>query len=366
MMKTPFTLSIASAVVLSAAAVYGQAAEGTRGVEQTTVYRSGEDGYHTYRIPAMAVTTKGTILAFCEGRKNRRNDWGDVDIVLKRSTDDGKTWSEQILVTEEGTKRIGCPTPIVDRNTGAVHLAFTRGVGPIFVMTSQDDGVTWSERREIRKRGASSPGHGIQLARGRHKGRLCIPATWQDEKGCRFIYSDDAGKTWTFGDPAPELVHGEFMAAERADGSIVLTVRRGEPHRYFAYSNDGGESWHDTELREDFVCPGCQGSIIDTNDGKILLHCNPASQPEPNHAGRKNLTIRMSLDGGKTWPFARVLHKGPAAYSDLVELGDGSIGCLYESGDMEDVKPDLKNNVTWPWSEEITFARFPLEWVEGD
>jgi len=361
--------TIATLVMLGGFEAISPAAEEQEAVK-TPVFKAGEDGYHTYRIPAIVVSTNGTLLAFCEGRKYRRNDWGNVDIVLKRSMDNGKTWSDKILLADEGGSkniRVGVPVPVVDRVTGVIHLVFSRGKGSAFVMTSADDGVTWSERREIRKHGGTGPGHGIQLARGKHKGRLCVPAKfqdWQKNPGSRFIYSDDHGKTWTWGGPTPKPVHGECMAAERADGSIVMTVRsKPEPYRYFVYSDDGGETWGSPEARRDLVDPNCQVSIVDADNGKKLLYAHPASKPEPHHMGRKNLTIRMSLDGGKTWPFSRVLHEGPAAYSDLAVLKDGSIGCLYESGDMEEVEPDLKNNVTWPWSEEITFARFPLEWM---
>ena len=121
-----------------------------KGVEfRVDVFERGKDGYHTYRIPTMVVTAKGTILLFCEGRKTHRRDFGDVDQIMKRSDDGGKTWSKQVLIHEEGGDakiRVGNPCPIVERDGKTVHLLFTRGGGEcLFYTKSVDDGKTWSK-----------------------------------------------------------------------------------------------------------------------------------------------------------------------------------------------------------------------------
>ena len=119
---------------------------------ETPVYVSGEEGYHTFRIPALVVTTKGTLLAFCEGRKDNRRDHGDIDLLLKRSTDLGRTWESMQLVHEEGGTRkitIGNPCPVVDRDTGTVWLSFCRDNDEVFITHSSDDGRTWAEPSEI-------------------------------------------------------------------------------------------------------------------------------------------------------------------------------------------------------------------------
>ena len=116
-------------------------------VQETVVYEAGKDGYHTYRIPALIATSKGTLLAFCEGRKTSRQDHGDVDLVLKRSTDGGKTWSAQQLIHEEGGEKkvtIGNPCPVVDAETGVIWLPLTRDNNSVLMLSSADDGVTWS------------------------------------------------------------------------------------------------------------------------------------------------------------------------------------------------------------------------------
>ena len=132
---------------------------------QTDVFVSGTDGYHTYRIPSIIVTKKGTLLAFCEGRKKGRSDSGNIDLLLKRSEDGGKTWSRQQVVWDENTNTCGNPCPVVDRQTGTIYLLMTwnrgddresaikkntsRDTRRVRVSRSDDDGATWSKPAEI-------------------------------------------------------------------------------------------------------------------------------------------------------------------------------------------------------------------------
>jgi sialidase-1 len=352
-------------VVLAGVILSGNAAAD---VEKIVVFRSGRDGYHTYRIPALVVTTEGTVLAFCEGRKTSSADHGDIDLLLKRSEDGGRTWSPQQIVHEEGdTARItiGNPCPVVDRQTGTIWLPFTRNNDRVFITRSDDDGKTWAEPVEItadvKDPGwnwyATGPGHGIQLTRGAHKGRLVIPSdcrvregegSW-NEKGHSFaFFSDDGGKSWTRGH-LTERSMNECEAVELADGSLLLSMRnyRGKNRRAFARSSDGGQTWSEAEHHDDVYCPTCQASIhrYSFEPENVILHSGPGGP------GRNNLTIRASFDEGRTWPAARVLQEGPSAYSDLAVLADGAVACLYETGAKS------------PY-ETITLARFPLEWVK--
>jgi len=331
------------------------------------VYKSGMDGYHTYRIPGLVVTTKGTLLAFCEGRKTGRSDHGDLDLVLKRSEDGGKTWSDQQIVYEEGGTAnitIGNPCPVVDQTTGTIWLPFCRNNDRVFITHSTDDGKTWAAPIEITENVkdpewgwyATGPGHGIQLQNGQHKGRLVVPCDCGDSKGwgqwdkkgrSLMIYSDDQGKTWRRGD-ITEKGMNECEVVELADGSLLVSMRNyhGKSRRAFAISRDGGQSWSKPEHHDQVYCPTCQSSIhrYSLEPKNIILYTGPGG------GGRKNLTVRASYDEGKTWPVAKVLQEGPSAYSDLAVLPDGSIACLYETGEKHAY-------------ESITFARFSLQWL---
>ena len=131
---------------------------------QSTLWRSGRDGYHTYRIPALAVTTAGTALAFCEGRRNSRHDHGEIDLLVRRSTDNGDSWSEPRLVVAGSGQTAGNPAPVVDRMTGRIWLPFVRNdpLGTVervvrreswrhpYMTFSDDDGRTWAEPIDVK------------------------------------------------------------------------------------------------------------------------------------------------------------------------------------------------------------------------
>jgi len=362
---------LAALVMLAGLAASCPAAD-TPEVEPTVVWKRGDNGYYMHRIPAIVLTKSGTLLAFAEARKNGRGDHGDIDLVVKRSTDMGKTWSDFILVYEEGgTDKIGIGNhvPVVDRASGDILVVFRRtiagrGYAGTFLSRSNDDGATWTAPREITEsiliEGATymtpGPGHGIQLQHGKHAGRICIPcyAWFGEEPDAKYdglrnvvVYSDDGGKTWTHGTPSDKPL-GEPVAAELGDGTLIMTSRQYSQQRWrraISYSKDGGETWSEAQFREDLPDCNCQGSILSVEKGSdtLLLHSNC---PGPGEK-RNRLTVRLSRDGGKTWPSSWVLDPGKAQYNDLVELPDGSIGCLYERGDK--------------YRTAIVFVRFSLE-----
>jgi len=346
---------------------------------QTAVFTGNSDGYHTFRIPSLLVAKQGTLLAFCEGRKTSRADHGDVDLVLKRSTDGGKTWGPLQLVHEEGGDAkitIGNPCPVLDHDTGTIWLPFTRDNSDILLTHSTDDGKTWARPTKITdavKKAdwswyATGPGVGIQIRRGPHSGRLVIPCDHKVKGEGRavthshVIYSDDHGKTWKRGDPvAPHT--NECQVVELPDGSLLINMRNywgsdgKEPAkgkmRACARSKDGGQTWTDLRFDKTLVEPICQASFHRYTDGDTqgrdrLLFANPASADK-----RQRLTVRLSYDDGDTWPVAKVLEEGLAAYSCLADLSDGSIACLYEHGQKD------------PY-EKITLARFSLAWLSDD
>lgn len=350
--------------------------------EQSNLWTGGTGGYHTYRIPALLVTTRGTVLAFCEGRKTGGGDHGDVDLLAKRSSDGGRTWSPQEIVHEEGGDAkitIGNPCPVEDESTGIIWLPFTRDNKAVLLTSSADDGRTWTPPRNISDATmkpdwdwiATGPGIGIQLARGPHKGRLVIPSDHKRvlpgneiEWSSHMMFSDDGGRSWRSGQPI-QAGGNECQVIERVDGSLLVNTRMQggfEGFRGIATSSDGGETWSAIEQEKQLTCPKCQGSLVrmappDANGpGRLLFsNPNPGETSITKERGRRiNLTVRCSSDDGRSWPDARLLHQGPSAYSCLAHLPDGTILCLYEGGEKSA-------------SEFLRLARFNLKWLmDGD
>jgi sialidase-1 len=333
---------------------------------QTDVFNAGQEGYHTFRIPALVVTKKGTLLAICEGRKTGRGDHGDLDMVLKRSTDGGKTWGPLELIHEEGGTAkitIGNPCPVVDQDTGVIWLPLTRDNDRVLMTSSKDDGQTWAKPRDItadvKPEGwtwyATGPGNGIQVIHGKFKGRLVIPCDhrvggmkedkdgWDKAGRSHVIYSDDHGQSWKLGG-STDYSMNECAVIELPDGTLMLNSRsyRGKACRGVSLSKDGGMTWEPTTDDSVLVESVCQASLINHSSG-VLLFSNPAVPK-----GRNHLTVRLSTDGGKTWPHSRLVCEGSSAYSSLAELPSGEIGLLYERDDYK----------------HLTFARFPLAWVK--
>jgi sialidase-1 len=349
--------------------------------EQSDLFTAGVGGYHTYRIPALIVTAKGSVLAFCEGRKTGGGDHGDLDLVMKRSTDGGRTWSDLQIVHEEGGDAkitIGNPCPAVDRATGTIWLPFCRDNKRVLLASSTDDGQTWSKPRDISDSVtrsdwawvATGPGIGIQLTREPHAGRIVIPcdhrldlANKQQEWNSHMMYSDDSGKTWQISTPI-QAGGNECQVVERTDGSLLVNTRM-QGHfagfRGIATSTDGGATWSSITPEKQLPGPQCEASFLreswpTTAQPGRLLFSNPFPPEAKDPAAapsrlRKRLTIRESTDDGKTWPVAKRLNEGFSAYSSLAVLPDGTILCLYETG--------YKKNY-----EVLRLARFSRKWLE--
>jgi sialidase-1 len=332
---------------------------------EVVVFKSGDDGYHTYRIPVIVRARNGDLLAFAEGRKNGVADHGDIDIVLKRSSDEGKTWGKLQLVQDEWDDPtakvwIGNPTPVVDlldpQHRGRIWLTFTRSNERMFVTSSDDDGQTWTQRREITPTAgkaewiwyAAGPVHAIQLTRGKHAGRLVMPCDHRgpekDSWGVHLVYSDDHGASWKLGAAdtrkvADALHPNECVAVELADGQVYVNARNqngSDPvTRMIAFSSDGGESFDRPFAPEpQITSPVVQNSLLRMsgrdNGGTqdLLVYCGAGDAKQ-----RRDLTLLTSKDEGKTWGEKIILHPGPAAYCDLVKLGDKAFGVIYEAGE---------------------------------
>ena len=349
------------------------------------VFEGETAGYQGYRIPALALTRQGTLLAFCAARK-RLADWDDIDIALRRSTDGGRTWEPMRVLADRGSLTVDNPVPIVDRN-GAVHFLFQVNYAQLYYMRSDDDGRTFSAPVDITeavhdfRRGrvhenvvgsygwavvAPGPGHGIQLRSGRLLSTIWMSPNYTHKPSAiATIYSDDGGRTWRSGAmPAMSLVNpSEHAALELADGRVLLNIRNeGEQRRRgFAFSPDGISNWTAPELHTELFEPVCMASFIRLSSPpqrkNRVLFANPVSGPrKPGSvkgntvkSPRTDLTVRLSYDEGRTWPVSRLLQEGTTGYSDMAVGPDGTICILYE-----DV-PDRKRG--------LALARFTLDWL---
>lgn len=346
--------------------------------QYTDVYRSSEAGYHTFRIPSVIAARDGTLLAFAEARRAGAADAGDIDLVVKRSKDGGASWSAMQIVGDNGPNTFGNPCPVLDTRTGVLWLLATQNLGTdrekdiiagtsqasrtVWAMKSADDGTTWSTPVEITasvKQAnwtwyATGPGVGIQT----RDGRLVIPGNHAEAGSgvhrSHTFFSDDGGQRWSLGDSS-EPGTNESQVVELADGRLMLNMRnhppKAENFRMVATSDDRGRTWSAASPDRTLLEPPAQASLLrmtsaTKQDRNRLLFANPAS------AQRERMTVRLSYDEGKTWPVARVLHEGPAAYSSLVVQPDFSIGLLFERGERSAY-------------EGIAFARFTLDWLTG-
>lgn len=344
------------------------------------VFISGKEGYDTYRIPAVLTTSIGTILAFSEGRSSL-SDHAENDIVLKRSLDGGFTWTPLEVIAEDGENCLNNPTAVQIGETGRILLMYQRylkgfdehkaepgfngdKVCRTYIVYSDDDGVSWSDPEEVTRSvkretvvtsTATGPGVGIELTRGKHAGRIIMPFNQGPYGNWKVYaaYSDDQGKTWDYGEVAPEHSAGmgnEVQMVEMPDGTVQLNARSasGNKFRKVAFSKDGGETWSGLVDHPELPEPECMGSILRfsftwRSDRSRILFSNPASQEK-----RETGTIRISYDEGKSWPVSKVIHNGSFAYSCLTKIDPETVGMLYE-----------KDNYG-----KITLAIIPLVWLE--
>ncbi|WP_051946113.1 FAD-dependent oxidoreductase [Verrucomicrobium sp. BvORR106] len=364
-------------------------------VEKTDLFVGGENGISLYRIPGIVVTPKGTVLAYCEARRTSAADWGEIEVHLRRSTDGGKTFSPAQHIAHQGARdegnphkkeggekeqTVNNPVAIVDAKTGTVHFLYCLNYKRCFYMRSEDDGLTFSAPVEITaafegfrpkcdwKVLATGPGHGIQL----RNGRLLVPV-WlaygkEGDHGPSVtgtIYSDDQGVTWKSGDIALPN-EGDFKnpnetaAVQLSDGRVMLNARSTslKSRRLVTTSADGATGWSTPKFEESLWEPICMGSIIAfPKKPGALVFSNPHSlklderaQEVPGGRGdRVNVSLKLSLDDGKTWKVGRTIEPGRSAYSDLAVLPDGTGLCFYER------------------DKRLTLAKFTLDWIaKGD
>ncbi len=398
--------------ILSTPGVVAAAPPGN--LSKTDLFKAGTGGYALYRIPGIVVTKAGSVLAYCEARKNTRGDWGPIDVLLRRSPDGGRTWSppQQLVhiegdlpvnplaaaqqLDQPGDNTANNPVAIVDQQTGAIHFLYCLEYMRCFSIRSDDDGLTWSEPVEITetfaafrdeydwKVLATGPAHGIQLTLGPHRGRLVVPVWLSLGTGghahrpsvTATIYSDDHGITWHRGEIAVpntnEWVNpNETVIVQLADGRVMLNSRSESPRhrRLVTISPDGASDWSTPSFDKTLVEPICMAGLVRVRQPRgeepgLLAFSNPdnlARRDGRSRPGltrdRVNVTVRLSHDEGTTWPDGRTLEAGFSGYSDLAALPDGTLLCFYERGST-----DGENHYH---TDRLTIARFDEAWVRG-
>lgn len=325
-------------------------------MQRQTLFRAGEGGFASYRIPTLIALPHGRVIAFCEGRRDSQSDTGTICVLARISEDGGEHFGEPFIAAQDGENTVGNPTPVYDRDTGKLFLLLNgnlkdggegkilAGTAPrtVLLTSSTDDGAHFTPLMDLTaqlKRPdwtwyAMGPCHAVQL----RSGRLLVPCNHAvlDPHGmepgryiAHTVYSDDHGQTWQLGEDVAPYTN-ECSLAELADGRVYFNLRsyHGKGCRAVAYSDDGGHSFGDVKLDAALPDPVCQGSVLAYGDGEVLLFSNAADA----HA-RMRLTLRASMDGGETFAFSRVVQEGPAAYSDLAQLPGGRVACLLECGE---------------------------------
>lgn len=372
-------------------------------VGKLDLFTAGDGGYSTYHIPGIVVTSKGSLLAWCEARRTG-GDWAAIDILLRRSTDDGKTWSQPQRVADVAGPKLKNPVSLAIKGVkpedvtynnpvliagrdGVVHMIFCLEYMRRFHRGSTDDGLTWSDPVEITtafegfrsryayKVLATGPDHGIEL----RSGRLLIPvwlSTGTGGNGHRpsvtaTIYSDDHGASWHAGDIAvPNTADwvnpNETVAAELSDGRVMLNVRSESKanRRLVTISPDGATGWSTPRFDDALLEPICMAGLVRVtsrpqSDKDRLLFSNPDNlaradghEAPGKNRDRKNLSIKLSYDEGQTWPINKVLEPGTSTYSDVATTPVGTLLCFYGRGDRPGFAGD-----------RLTLARFNLEWL---
>ncbi len=353
------------------------------------VFTSGTEDHKSYRIPAIISLPNGELLAIAEGRVHGAGDFGDINIVMKRSSDKGQTWGALQYIAEFDTLQCGNPAPVVDLtdplypqgriflfyNTGNNHEGEVRkgkGYKQVWYKTSTDGGRTWAEPTDITlqvhrpnfpqgnaaynfkedwRTYANTPGHAMQFQTGQYKGRIYVaanhsaggPQKQAEDYDAHGFYTDDHGKTFHLGASLNIPGSNESMAAEISGGRLMFNSRnqKGDIRaRIIGISSNGGQTWDTTYFDKNLPDPVCQASIhtIGKKKGKnILAFCNAADEKK-----RDNLTLRISYDDGKTWKKSIAIYKNSnqadaAAYSDIVTVSKKEIGVLYEKDNYSQI-----------------------------
>ena len=311
-------------------------------VNTNWVFKNHREGYNLYRIPAVIITNSGKVIAFCEGRKTLF-DGGNIDLVMKSSNDNGKTWSALQVIWNDANNTCGNPSPVYNKLTGEILIIASKNNDSVFVLRSNDEGITWQTPFNITnsvklinwKWYATGPVHAIQLENSIYKNRIIVPCNHSIIKNnthvSHTIYSDDNGFTWHLGNSVTAINTDECTIIELVDGNLLLNMRNTDrtlPNRKICKSIDGGQTWTNPIFDSFLIDPVCQGALLNYS---FVPNCLLFSNP--NHISlRKNLRLSISYDNGNSWTNHVLIHSKKSAYSDLCELKDGDVFCLFEQG----------------------------------
>lgn len=363
------------------------AADETPLFARVDIFAAGEAGYTTYRAPTILISPKGTLLVSTEARKDGFGDWADINTIIRRSTDRGKTWEPPLTIIDDGLNAVNNNTFIVDHETGKLHLMHAINYERVYWRTSTDDGVHWTPPREITDTSNTyrtrdgypwivvAPGMspGIVLERGQHKGRFVVPVWLALEHRhrpsiCTTVYSDDKGTTWHAGEVIAR--HGdriknpsETVLIELSDGQVLAHIRNESPQyrRAVSISPDGATGWTMPRHEEQLYDPICQAGLARYSPGQLVFS-NPDSSKKKEQAlkwnarRRENLTIRLSNDDGRTWSVSKVLDPGRFGYSQLAVDDEGMTYCVYERGNVYEEHGKFS-------PEYVSVAKFNMAWL---
>lgn len=329
--------------------------------QETSVFQAGTEGYYLFRKPTIIQAPNNDLIAFCEGRKNSNSDTGDIDVLMKRSVDNGLTWSDVNVIWDDSVNTCCNPSPVIDRESGEIFLLMTWNNGAddesaiidqtsidtrrVFVVSSHDNGNSWSDPTEITDDVKSQdwtwfvtgPVHGIQMEKGEKRGRLVVPCNYVEantkNRYCTVIFSDDHGLTWQAGGTVPDPQVGESTVAELSNGDLMINMMNYDrsiyKNRKIAISEDDGNTWSDTYFDQALIEPKCQASLLRYScadeDKSRLLFSNPSKTSSDG-----NMTVKISYDEGSSWNSGKQIYRGHSAFSDLVSLADNTIGLVYE------------------------------------
>lgn len=355
--------------------------------ERTVLFNMGDYDSQYWRIPALVTAADNSLVAVVDKRGSSLGDLPNtISIMSRRSTDNGKNWSEPVVVAQGGNgKTYGDPAVVLDKKTGNLICMFVGDQGlwnatpynrqGIYVSKSTDNGVSWSEPVAITDQvyanhsgwyaGFAGSGHGLCLKDGRLMFVLAIRATSATRVLLHnyAIYSDDGGDNWTLSTNAATTVGDEAKVVELEDGDILMSIRNpSKGNRIFCKSTDRGQTWGKAYFETELKDPACNGDIIrysystdEGSEGKSrLLHSLPESTTT-----RENVTVYLSEDDGETWPIKKRLVDGYSAYSSLTVLPDGTIGALVEEGKWD-------SNLPGEDGFQLVFYRFTMDWLTSD